>query len=88
MYLSLAPKSNAVLRAMVAAKNDIAERSHNVPAHLRDSDKQMARKLAREGKGYKYPHSFPGGQVEQDYRPAELGDKKYWDPEGGENFSK
>jgi putative ATPase len=88
IYLSLAPKSNAVLRAMVAAKTDIAERSHDVPAHLGDSDKQMGRKLAREGKGYKYPHSFPVGEIEQDYRPPELEGKKYWDPEGGENFSK
>jgi putative ATPase len=88
IYLSLAPKSNAVLRAMVAAKTDIAERSHDVPAHLRDSDKQMGRKLAREGKGYKYPHSASGGEIEQDYRPPELEGKKYWDPGGGENFSK
>ena len=81
VYLSLAPKSNAVMRAMIAAKTDIAERSHEVPPHLSDSDKARQRKLAREGKGYKYPHNFPGGKVEQEYRPPELEGKKYWDPD-------
>jgi len=88
VYLSLAPKSNAVMRAMVAAKTDIAERSHDVPAHLSDSDKARQRKLAREGKGYKYPHNFPGNVVEQDYRPPELEGKKYWEPDSTEPIDK
>ena len=88
VYLSLAPKSNAVMRAMIAAKTDIAERSHDVPPHLGDSDKQRQRKLAREGKGYKYPHNFPGGKVDQEYRPPELEGKKYWDPESTEPIDK
>jgi len=88
VYLSLAPKSNAVMRAMIAAKTDIAERSHDVPPHLGDSDKQRQRKLAREGKGYKYPHNFPGGTVEQEYRPPELEGKKYWDPDSTEPIDK
>ncbi len=88
VYLSLAPKSNAVMRAMIAAKTDIQERSHDVPGHLRDSDKAMQRKLAREGKGYKYPHNFPGAEVEQDYRPPELQGKKYWDPDSTDPIQK
>ncbi len=88
VYLSLAPKSNAVMRAMIAAKTDIAERSHDVPAHLSDSDKARQRKLAREGKGYKYPHNFPGNVVEQDYRPPELEGKKYWDPDSTKPIDK
>jgi putative ATPase len=88
IYLSLAPKSNAVMRAMIKAKEDVAARSFDVPSHLADSDKQMSRKLARQGKGYKYPHSFPGGKVDQDYRPPELEGKRYWDPEPDEAFKK
>jgi putative ATPase len=88
VYLSLAPKSNAVMRAMIAAKTDIQERSLDVPAHLRDSDKPMQRKLAREGKGYKYPHNFPEGRVDQEYRPAELEGKKYWDPDSTDPVDK
>ena len=88
IYLSLAPKSNAVMRAMIKAREDVAARSHEVPAHLGDSDKQRARKLAREGKGYKYPHNFPEGRVEQDYRPPELQGKRYWDPQADEQVDK
>jgi len=85
IYLSLAPKSNAVARAMIAVREDLQQRSYEVPTHLAQGDKQLQRKLAREGKGYKYPPDFPGGQVEQEYRPSGLEGKKYWDPEGKEN---
>jgi putative ATPase len=88
IYLSLAPKSNAVMRAMIKAKEDVAARSLDVPAHLGDSDKARARKLAREGKGYKYPHNYPGAQVEQDYRPTELQGRRYWDPDSDEKVNK
>jgi putative ATPase len=86
IYLSLAPKSNAVMRAMVAVRKDLAERSHEVPLHLKQSDKPQARKLAREGKAYKYPHDYPDAEVEQDYRPPGLEERKYYDasPELGE----
>jgi putative ATPase len=88
VYLSLAPKSNAIMRAMIAARTDIQERSHEVPPHLSDSDKARQRTRAREGKGYKYPHNFPGNYVEQEYRPPELEGKKYWDPDSTEPINK
>jgi putative ATPase len=88
VYLSLAPKSNAIMRAMIKAKEDVARRSHEVPAHLGSSDIRRARKLAKEGKGYKYPHAYPDGEVEQDYRPPELEGKTYWDPEPDPTFKK
>jgi putative ATPase len=88
IYLSLAPKSNAVMRAMIKAREDVAARGFDVPTHLGGSDKQMQRKLAREGKGYKYPHNFPGAEVEQEYRPPELEGRKYWDPDAIEHIDK
>ena len=30
------------------------------------------------GADYKYPHSYPGNFVEQDYLPHEIRDKKFW----------
>jgi putative ATPase len=81
IYLATAPKSNAVARALWAAQKDARERSFEVPAHLKSGDKAMERKLAREGKGYKYPHDHPGNYVEQEYRPAELEGRRYWEPE-------
>jgi putative ATPase len=80
VYLATAPKSNAIARAMMAVREDLQQRSYEVPAHLKGSDKQLQRKLAREGKGYKYPPDHPDG-AEQDYRPAELEGKKYWNPD-------
>lgn len=88
VYLSLAPKSNAIMRAMIKAKEDVAARSHEVPPHLGGSDKARGRKLASQGKGYKYPHAYPDGEVEQDYRPPELEGRTYWDPEPDPTFKK
>src|SRR5207249_1901064 len=79
IYLSLAPKSNAIARSMTAVREDQQQRSYEVPAHLKQGDKPMMRKLAREGKGYKYPHDE--SDADQDYRPPELEGKKYWDPD-------
>src|SRR5581483_3086552 len=76
VYLSLAPKSNAIMRAMVKVREDLAQRSYEVPPHLAQGDKQMSRKLAREGKGYKYPHEEDDS--EQNYRPPDLEGKSYW----------
>ncbi len=79
VYLSLAPKSNAVARAMTAVREDLQQRSFEVPPHLQQGDKAMQRKLAREGKGYKYPHSEDDS--EQNYRPPDLEGKRYWNPD-------
>ncbi|MFH1736571.1 MAG: replication-associated recombination protein A, partial [Actinomycetota bacterium] len=36
--------------------------------------------------GYKYPHNYPGGYVEQDYLPSNIKDREYYKPsdEGAE----
>ena len=81
IYLALAPKSNAVAKALWAAQEDARQRSFEVPPHLAQGDKETERKLAREGKGYKYPHDFPGNYVEQEYRPPELEGRRYYQPE-------
>jgi putative ATPase len=51
--------------------------------HLRQesSNPREIRKLNREGKGYKYPHDFPGNVVEQEYRPPELEGRRYYEPD-------
>ncbi|HVE92441.1 MAG TPA: replication-associated recombination protein A [Actinomycetota bacterium] len=79
IYLSLAPKSNAVTRAIGAARAHVREVAAEVPAHLRDASYPGARRLGH-GKGYKYPHDYPGGEVEQEYRPAETGGRRYYEP--------
>ena len=68
IYLARAPKSNSVYTALAKAMEDAAS-ADPVPEHLRDSSYPGAKRLGH-GKGYKYPHDFPGHQVEQEYRPV------------------
>ncbi len=80
LHLALAPKSNAVTRAIDAAQADVRDRpSGRVPAHLRDAHYPGAAKLGH-GTGYRYPHDEPGGWVDQEYRPAEVADRVYYEP--------
>ncbi|ONH29171.1 replication-associated recombination protein A [Pseudofrankia asymbiotica] len=80
IHLALAPKSNAVIRAIDAATADVrAGRGGAVPAHLRDSHYQGARRLGH-GDGYRYPHDYPGGAVGQQYAPDELVGVDYFRP--------
>jgi putative ATPase len=84
IYLALAPKSNstqAYFRAKAALQDKGVTR---VPTHLQDAHRD-ARGLGH-GKGYQYPHDFPGHWVEQDYLPEELTGKRFYEPgeEGAE----
>jgi putative ATPase len=80
VYLALAPKSNAVIRAIDAAAADVrAGLAGPVPAHLRDSHYQGARRL-QHGQGYRYPHDFPGGVVAQQYAPDAVTGRDYYRP--------
>jgi putative ATPase len=50
-----------------------------VPAPLRDSHYPGAKRL-QHGGGYRYPHDFPGGVVEQQYPPDEVIGRDYYRP--------
>jgi putative ATPase len=80
IHLSLAPKSNAVVRAIGAAQADIrAGLAGSVPAHLRDSSYRGAARLGH-GRGYLYPHDFPEGVVAQAYAPDAVVGRRYYEP--------
>ena len=80
IYCSLAPKSNAVIKAIEAAVADVrAGLAGAVPAHLRDAHYPGARKL-QHGKGYRYSHDFPGGVVTQQYAPDTVAGRDYYRP--------
>lgn len=80
LYLCESPKSNAVVMAVDAAMADAASTfDEPVPVHLRDTSYSGAKTLGA-GKGYKYPHDFPGHYVEQDYLPPSLKNKRYYQP--------
>jgi putative ATPase len=79
IYLSLAPKSNAVIKAIGAATDDVRNGlAGAVPAHLRDAHYPGAKRLGH-GEGYRYPHDFPGGVVEQQYAPDEIAGRVYYE---------
>jgi putative ATPase len=80
IYLARAPKSNSVIVALGRAQEDAAS-SEPVPLHLRDAHYPGAARLGH-GKGYKYPHDYPGHEVEQEYRPARFQGKTYYEPSG------
>jgi putative ATPase len=80
IHCALAPKSNAVVKAIGAAVGDVrAGLIGQVPAHLRDAHYPGAAKLGHGG-GYKYPHDFEHGLVRQDYAPEQIRDRRYYEP--------
>ncbi|TFE24335.1 replication-associated recombination protein A [Frankia sp. B2] len=82
IHLALAPKSNAVIRAIDAATSDVrAGRAGPVPAHLRDAHYRGARRVGH-GAGYRYPHEAPGNVVRQQYPPDGLTSTDYYQPSG------
>ena len=79
-YLATAPKSNASYMAYLEAVDDV--RKHGalpVPLHVRNAPTKLMKGLGY-GRGYKYPHSFRGAQVEQDYLPERLKGQEYYKP--------
>src|SRR5215472_5387655 len=80
IHLSLAPKSNSVIRAIGAAAEDVRSgRSGPVPAHLRDASYRGAARLGH-GQGYLYPHDYPEGIVRQAYLPEAAAGRRYYRP--------
>ena len=82
IHLALAPKSNAVIKAITAAAADVrAGLAGPVPAHLRDASYRGAARLGH-GKGYQYPHDVPEGVLPQQYAPDGLAGREYYQPTG------
>ncbi|HET6625735.1 MAG TPA: replication-associated recombination protein A [Nocardioidaceae bacterium] len=78
--LALAPKSNAVIKAIGAASEDVRSgKIGPVPSHLRDAHYQGSKRLGH-GKGYQYVHDQPFGIAEQQYAPDVVLDATYYQP--------
>jgi len=78
LYLATAPKSNSALGYFEAAKLIEAEGAQPVPIHLMDANRDA--KGFGHGKGYKYPHNYPGHFSEQQYLPDVVQGKKFYQP--------
>ena len=80
LYLATCPKSNAVYKAFNEAIKDVeGERAEPVPLHLRNPVTETMERLGY-GKGYKYPHDFPGHFTPQEYLPEGLKGRIYYQP--------
>jgi putative ATPase len=80
IHIALAPKSNAVVKAIGAAQADVrAGLIGAVPAHLRDAHYAGAQRLGH-GKGYVYPHDLPEGIAAQAYAPDAVAGRAYYEP--------
>ncbi len=87
LALSLAPKSNSVTEAMVAARDAVSDGPHGeVPPHLRSGATKGDREFGF-GVGYEYPHDDPRAVVAQQYLPDELERAILYNPKrvGSEN---
>jgi putative ATPase len=80
IYLARAPKSNSVIASLGRAQEDAAS-ADPVPLHLKEPGHPALRKLGY-GKGYKYPHDYPGHVVQQEYRPVRFQGRRYYEPSG------
>ncbi len=80
IYLSLAPKSNSSYSAYLSALKEIRTNGLKpVPLHLRNPSTSLHKQWGY-GHGYKYPHQYPDGWVEQQYLPDEVQGKTFYHP--------
>ena len=76
VYCALAPKSNALSRAMAKAEEDIANADIGVvPENLRDGNSPFGQSGI-----YRYPHDYPEGVVSAKYLPGPLVGRRYYEP--------
>ncbi len=80
VYLSLAPKSNAVYTAYGAVKQEIEQtRQEPVPLHLRNAPTRLMKEL-EYGRGYRYAHNEEGRVADMDCLPDSLKGRSYYRP--------
>jgi putative ATPase len=80
VYLSLAPKSNALYVAYGEVKEDVQEtESDPVPLHLRNAVTGLMKNVGY-GKGYKYAHDFEEKVTEMRCLPDNLSGRTYYKP--------
>ncbi|WP_057878338.1 replication-associated recombination protein A [Levilactobacillus paucivorans] len=79
-YLSLAPKSNAIYKARLAAKKDVQEtRDEPVPLQIRNAPTKLMKDLDY-GKDYQYAHDTKDKLTTMQTLPDDLVGHTYYDP--------
>ena len=78
LYLASTEKSNSLLGFFDALKSVKATSRQQVPAHLRDANRDG--KAFGDGVGYRYPHAYAEHWVAQQYLPGNLQGQVFWQP--------
>jgi putative ATPase len=79
-FLATCPKSNASMKAMAAATEDVRSTGAlPVPLHLRNAATPLMQKLGY-GREYDYPHDHPDALASQQYLPDALAGRRYYEP--------
>ncbi len=82
VYLSLAPKSNAVYTAFGDASEDVRKtEAEPVPLHLRNAVTGLMKNIGY-GEGYKYAHNFEEKVTDMSCLPDNLAGRVYYNPTG------
>jgi putative ATPase len=80
IFLATSPKSNASCRAIDDALSMIRSGElHEIPLHIRNAPTNLMAEIGY-GKGYKYPHSYEGHFVKEQYLPDEIKNKIFYRP--------
>ncbi len=80
VYVSLAPKSNSVYKALKAARETARKTPFEpVPLHLRNAPTALLKELGY-GRAYRYPHDDPEGWVPEIYFPEPLTGTVFYEP--------
>lgn len=82
VYLSMAPKSNALYLAYERAKKDAQSMlAQPVPLHLRNAPTKLMEEL-HYGEGYRYAHDYQEKLTDMQCLPENLTGKRYYEPDG------
>jgi putative ATPase len=80
IYLATSPKSNSAYTAINSAQQLVRNTGNlPVPLHLRNAPTSLSNAIGH-GQGYEYPHEFPGNFSQQEYLPAEIAGKRFYEP--------
>src|ERR1051326_1118063 len=82
VYLSIAPKPNALYTAYGEVRQDVEQTvAEPVPLHLRNAPTKLMKQLDY-GKGYQYAHDLEGKVADMQCLPDSLRGRRYYRPTG------
>ncbi len=86
LIVACSRKSNSAYMGINSAIESVkTEDTGDVPMHIRNAPIEEMRKHGYNN-GYKYPHDFEGGYVEQQYMPDGMTDRVYFNPKKWEKY--